>query len=114
MNTFTKKEYLEYLHLLIPSVWKMLPLYEKENEFLAEYIDSLLNFELYGSSMAIGEMNKKLWYHKTVCTLEGIELKLKENPEFNNPKIEENHKRFKREIFKITRMIAKQIKEIEG
>lgn len=114
MRGFTEQEYLEYLNRLIPSVWKLLPLYEKENEFLADYIDSLLNFELYGASRSIGDLDKKLWYQKTVNTLEGIERNMRETPNFKNPKIEENHKRFKREVFKMTRMIAKQIKELEG
>lgn len=108
----SEKDYREYLIDLIPSVFKLLPLYEEKNEFLIECIDSLLNFELYGASEAIGDLPKNVWYAKTVTTLEGIEKHLKS--EFNNPDIGDNHKRFRREILKVTALIDKQIDQLKG
>lgn len=108
----TEQEYREYLISLIPSIYKLLPLYEEKNVYLLDFIDSLLNFELYGASKSIGNLPKSRWYVKTICTLEGIEKQLQ--GEFRNPEHADNHKRFKREIFKITALIDKQIDELKG
>lgn len=108
----TEQEYREYLISLIPSIYKLLPLYEERNEYLTDFIDSLLNFELYGASNSIGNLPKGKWYMKTICTLEGIERQLQ--GEFSDPEQGDNHKRFKREIFKITALIDKQIDELKG
>lgn len=108
----SEKDYREYLINLIPSVYKLLPLYEEKNEYLIDFIDSLLNFELYGASAAIGDLPKSIWYSKTICTLEGIERHLLN--ESTNPDIKDNHRKFKREIFKITALIDKQIDQLKG
>lgn len=109
----SEKDYIEYLINLIPSIFKLLPLYEERNKYLLDCIDSLLNFELYGASEAIGDLPKSLWYGKTVATLEGIEKLLREG-QLTDPSVEGNHKRFKREIFKITALIDKQIDHLKG
>src|SRR5690606_12842099 len=109
----SEKDYIEYLINLIPSIYKLLPLYEERNQFLLDNIDSLLNFELYGASEAIGDLPKAVWYGKTVTTLEGIEKSLKEG-RLTDPELKDNHRRFKREIFKITTLIDKQIDTLKG
>lgn len=108
----SERDYREYLINLIPSIFKLLPLYEKRNEYLLEFIDSLLRFELYGMSESIGDLPKNIWYGKTINTLESIEKHLKS--EFADPEYADNHKRFRREIFKITALIDKQINQLKG
>ncbi|MEK4025511.1 hypothetical protein [Sporosarcina sp. FSL W7-1283] len=108
----TERDYREYLINLIPSIFKLLPLYEEKNEYLIDFIDSLLHFELYGATEAIGDLPKGVWYGKTITTLEGIEKHLRQ--ELSDPEYKDNHKRFKREIFKITALIDKQIDQLRG
>lgn len=108
----TEKEYREYLIKLIPSIFKLLPLYEEKNEFLDECIDSLLCFELYGASESLGDLPKSIWYGKTINILEGIRKQL--STDFSDPSIADNHKRFKREILKMTNLIDKQIDQLKG
>jgi len=114
MNSFTLEDYREYLiNRLIPSIFKLLPLYEEENKFLRERIDSLLNFELFGLSETIGDLPKTGWYGETVNTLRGIEKQLRDNVEFRNPKVKANKDRFRREIFKMTALIDRQVNELD-
>lgn len=108
---FTEKDYREYLIELIPSIFKILGLYEEENEFLLDYIDSLLRFELYGASESIGELPKSKWYGKTTNKLEGIELHLRNG---SNPDDTEDHRKIKREVLGITNLIDRQIDHLKG
>lgn len=108
---FSENDYKEYLHGLIPSIWKLLPLYEEKNEYILDFIDSLLNFELYGVCEAIEDLPKNLWYTKVVATLEGIEKQLQ--GDFIDSSCIKNHKKFKREVFKMVGLVNKQLKQLE-
>lgn len=108
---FTERDYREYLIGLIPSVFKILHLYEEKNEFLSEYIDFLLEFELYGMSQAIGELPKSIWYGKTVGALEGILLQL---DSLSDPAIPDNHRKIKKAVLNTTNLIDKQIDRLKG
>lgn len=105
------KEYREYLIDLIDTVFKILPLYEEENEHLDEYMDSLLNFELYGVNEAIQNHPHRMWYMKTIATLEGVRKNLET---MSDPDLADNHRRIRREILKTTALIDKQIDQLRG
>jgi len=107
----SEKDYREYLIGLISSIFKILPLYEEKNEHLKDYIDSLVNFELYGIKSEIEELPYHIWYQKTLGTLRGIEKQL---IELSDPSVPENHKRIRREILKTTGLIDKQIDQLKG
>lgn len=106
-----EKDYREYLIELISSIFKILHLYEEENEYLSEYIDSLLRFELYGASKSIGNMPKSKWYGETVNKLEGIDLHIKNS---SDPNIKEDHRKIRREVLSIVSMLNKQIDNLKG
>ena len=110
-KTLLEKDYREYLIELIPSVFKILHLYEEENEFLSEYISFLLEFELYGMSNAIGDLPKSVWYGKTVAALESILLKLESD---SDPSIPDNHRGIRKAILNTTNLIDKQINRLKG
>lgn len=108
---FTERDYREYLIGLIPSVFKILHLYEEKNEFLSEYIKFLLEFELYGISQSIGELPKSVWYGKTVGAIEGILLQLES---LSDPTIPEDHRKIKKAVLNSTNLIDKQIDRLKG
>lgn len=108
---FTERDYRDYLIGLIPSVFKILHLYEEKNEFLSEYISFLLEFELYGVSQAIGDLPKSVWYGKAVGALEGILLQL---DSLSDPAIPDNHRKIKKAVLNTTNLIDKQIDRLKG
>lgn len=108
---FSEKDYREYLIRLIPSVHKILYLYEERNEFILECMDSLLRFELYGASESIGNLPKSRWYGESVTKLEGIEKHIRDG---SNPDVEAEHERIRREILDIMNMINKQVDSLKG
>lgn len=107
----TEKDYREYLIRLIPSIFKILHLYEEKNEFLDEYIGFLLEFELYGMSVAIGELPKSVWYGKTVGALESVLLQLES---LSDPDVPNNHKKIRKVVLNTTNLIDKQIDQLKG
>ena len=104
MTKFTKKEYKLYLSNLIDSVFKILPLYEDENEFLNEYVESLLQFNL-SNARELTEDFEVSWYIETVTTLTNLKENLKNNSDLT-------HKKVKREVFKLTNLINKELEEL--
>jgi hypothetical protein len=104
MNKLSKSDYRAHLIELKDIVFKVLPLYEEENEHLHDYIESLL-VELYGLRKPIGDLPHKAWYIRSISTLE--QLKIETNSFGNQPL-------FKKEIFKILNMIDKQIDVLKG
>lgn len=107
----TEKDYREYLIRLIPSVFKILHLYEEKNEFLNEYIEFLLEFELYGMSIAIGELPKSMWYGKTVGALESVLLQFEILSDYE---VADNHKKIRKMVLNTTNLIDKQINQLKG
>ena len=103
MSQITEQEYREYLIVLISLVWKILPLYEEKNEHLIDYIDSVCT-EVKGIKKIIGDLPSKVWHDRALAILE----QLKEEVQLDQ------HKKIKKETFKITGMIDKQINELKG
>ena len=103
MNHLTEKEYRKYLVMLIPLVWKILPLYEEKNEHLVDYIDSICT-EIKGLKKIIGELPSSIWHDRTLAILEQLKEEV----------LLEQHRKIKKETFKITNMIDKQISELKG
>lgn len=107
MKTYlNKKEYEQYLTQLIDSIFQILPLFEEENPYLEEYIDSLLEFEIKGA-VALQEVKKEKWYPIVITTLTSIHHKIKTKEEIK-------HKQMRREIFKMTNLIDDFKKEVES
>jgi hypothetical protein len=99
-----EKTYRIYLIDLKDDVFKVLPLYEEKSETFIEYLDSLL-FELYGLEFVIEGLPHGIWYVKTLSILEEI---------FHLEMDWENHKRVKKEVFSLLRLIDKQINQLKG
>ncbi|WP_341323368.1 hypothetical protein NSQ62_07810 [Solibacillus sp. FSL H8-0523] len=103
MSQLSKYEYLQYLMTLIPLVWKILPLYEEKNEHLVDYIDSICT-EIKGLKKIIGNLPSQVWHDRTLAILEQLKEEV----------LIEQHKKIKKETFKITNMIDRQISELKG
>jgi len=114
----TREDYLEYLDSSIPSIFKVLHLYEEKNPYLIDYVDSLLYLDLYGARKSINEHPKSIWYVKTVHAIEGIYLIVKneesDEVEIDADTLNANHKRVRRGVLNSTNLIAKQLKELRG
>ncbi|WP_144509967.1 hypothetical protein [Bacillus sp. FJAT-22090] len=103
MSQITEKEYREYLIVLIPLVWKILPLYEEKNEHLVDYIDSVCT-EVKGIKKIIGSLPSRVWHDRVLAILEQLKEEV----------LLDQHKKIKKETFKITSLIDKQIDELKG
>lgn len=98
MKTYLdKREYDEYLAHMIDAIFQILPLFEEENPYLEEYVDSLLEFEIKGAT-ALQDMKKEKWFPIVITTLTSIHRKIKHNEEIK-------HKQLRREIFKLTNLL---------
>lgn len=104
MTLLSNKDYRNYLIDLKNRVFKILPLYEEENECVIEYIDSVC-FELYGLRKLIGDLPHGLWYVKSLATLEQLKV---ESLNFGQ------NKKVKKEIFKVLKTIDNQIDVLKG
>jgi len=104
MTLLTQTDYREYLIELKNRVYKILPLYEEENECLGEYIDSVC-FELYGLRKLIADLPYGIWYVKSLATLEQMKV------ETLNVGAK---KRVKKETFKVLKLIDNQIDVLKG
>lgn len=104
MKKFTDKEYESYLKELISSVFKILPLYEDKNEYLKQYITSVINYDIQGSYELIQDFKYCQWYNKTLTTLNG----LKKTVELSDT----THAEVRAEVFKITNLLSQTIKEL--
>jgi hypothetical protein len=93
-----------YLDTLINSVFKVLPLYEENNEGVDTYVESLI-FELYGLENVVN-MESSSEYISLLSTLESIK---KEVAKTNSEK-----KIIKREVFKSINIIKTMLNKIEG
>ena len=103
MSQITEKEYRDYLIVLIPMVWKILPLYEEKNEHLVDYIDSVCT-EVKGIKKIIGDLPSKVWYNRALAILEQLKEEV----------LIDQHRKIKKETFRVTSMIDKQIDELKG
>lgn len=103
MSQITEKEYREYLIVLISLVWKILPLYEEKNEHLVDYIDSVCT-EVKGIKKIIGDLPSKVWHDRALAILEQLKDEV----------LVDQHRKIKKETFKVTAMIDKQIDELKG
>lgn len=93
----------QYLETVIDKMFKILPLYEENNETLDVYIESLV-FELTGFISKYGGMSTTD-YISIMSTLEGIRITIK--TEGNQPEV-------KREVFKCINVVIKIRKTLEG
>lgn len=104
MTLISEKDYREHLIQLKDQVFKVLPMYEEENETIEDYIDSL-NVELMGLRRLIGDLPHEIWYVKSLATLEQLKVETA---------IEGKQKKVKKEIFKVLNTIDKQIDMLKG
>lgn len=104
MTQISERDYRNYLIQLKDRVWKILPMYEEENETIADYIESV-NFELYGLRGLIGDLPHGIWYVKSLATLNQLMIETTEK---------DRQKKVKKEIFKVLNTIDKQIDVLKG
>lgn len=108
-----RSEYITYLNDLIPAVFKILPLYEEEmnNEerYLDDYINSLIRYKILGLKDCFEEDDINKWYQETIVVLTSMRKIISEE-EYS----ERNRLEIRKEMFKLTNMISKHIKELEG
>lgn len=89
-----------YLKSLVDKIYKILPLYEEENEGLFAYLQSLV-YELNGTLWAIDELQKNAEYISLIATLESLS---DDSVFFDN-----NHSTIKREVFKCINIVKKMM-----
>lgn len=106
MKEFTPEEYSDFLERITGSVYKILPLYENENPYLAEYIESLRDFDITGSHEYIQSYNYEIWYLKTLTTLNAFHKGL------TQCSIELTHHKVKSEVLNLTNLISKCKREL--
>lgn len=87
-----------YLKLLTDKIYKILPLFEEENEGLFSYVQSLI-YELNGTLWAIEELQKNAEYISLIATLESLS---NDSIAFDN-----DHYIIKREVFKCIDIVKK-------
>lgn len=103
MTVVDDKAIRKYLQLVINKIFKILPLYEENNETLEVYIESLI-LEVKGFIAVYGSVGVTE-YISVVSTLEGIQKKVQE--EGNQPTV-------KREVFKTIDTVNKIRHMLEG
>lgn len=106
MREFTPKEYSDFLERITSSIFKILPLYENENPYLPEYIESLRDFDIIGSHEYIQNYNYQVWYMKSLTALNALHKGL------TSSEIDLTHSRVKSEVFNLTNLISKCKKEL--
>ena len=89
-----------YLKSLVDKIYKVLPLYEEENEGLFTYLQSLV-YELNGTLWAIEELEQNAEYISLIATLESLS---DDSMFFDN-----DHAVIKREVFKCINIVKKMI-----
>lgn len=104
MNDFkyNEEQYADFLRFSLNATFKILPLFEKENAYLTEYIDSLIEFEFKGASAYVGDYSDTVWLSRVINTLEGLKSSLRSSSELK-------HATVKREVFKLLRIMNKEL-----
>lgn len=103
MTVVDDKVIVRYLDSAVDSIFKILPLYEENNETLDDYVDSLI-LELRGFVSEYGSVGT-IEYISIISTLNGIRKIIDEKG--NQPKV-------RREVFKCIDVIKKIRNMIEG
>lgn len=98
-----KREYVDYLHSLIDSIFAILPLYEEQNEHLTEYIESVY-FKVSNVKEIVKELDNGAWYVETLGVLNGL---IKECTK------EDNKNFIRKTVFGTIDVIENQIKSLE-
>lgn len=94
----SKYFYTSYLIQLKNRIFKILPLFEEQNDGVYKHIDTLL-IELFELEEVFEEFEAKKWYISTLATLKSFR-----NEEFNSKRIRTN-------VLRIVNLIDKEIKE---
>ncbi len=102
MSNITLESYKNYLIDMKDMVFKILPLFEENNPYVYEYVDSVI-FEIVGLKKEIITLPHKIWYVRVLAILRAIE-----SSEFSS----DDTKKIKKEVFKMLNAIDKQIDEL--
>lgn len=89
----------QYFDSLIDKIFKILPLFEENNVGLSQNIDSLVEYELHGLQIQIGELGNSNDFTVLLLTLKSISQHVNENTI--------SHKDMRREIFKCITLVKK-------
>lgn len=88
-----------YFDSLIDKIFKILPLFEENNAGLSQNIDSLVDYELNGLHIQLGELGNSNDFTVLLLTLKSISQHVNENTI--------SHKDMRREIFKCITLVKK-------
>ena len=99
----TKKEYMDYLCVLRNNVFKILPLYEENNEYLEMYICDSINRLIYLKEI-VSELDNGFWYIEICCELENLYDLISTI----------KHSDLRRRILYMTNLITNEINECES
>lgn len=96
------KDYYDYLKTLQKSIFKILPLYEEDNDYLNEYVNRTLDKVIHVKEI-IEPLPYGDWYVDVLCNLKILE---------ELSKSDNNHKKIKQVTFDSTKLLEVQIKII--
>ena len=99
----TTKEYVDYLTVLRNGVYKILPLYEENNEYLETYINDSINKLIYLKEV-VSELDDGFWYVDLCCELESLHDLISTI----------RHSELRRKVLYMTNLITSEIKECES
>jgi len=103
MRELQIKEYKDYLEVIQDSIFKILPLYEEENNFLESYVSDL-HYEVKHVLNIIDIMPNGAWYPTTLTGLEYLkEIVAQEN----------RHKAVRKKVLYLTNLIANHLNAIK-
>lgn len=99
----TKKEYVDYLLVLRNGVYKILPLYEENNEYLERYVSDSINKLIYLKEI-VSELADGFWYIDLCCELESLYDLVSTI----------RHSELRRKVLYMTNLITAEINECES
>lgn len=97
----TLVDYQEYLTDLKSAIFKILPLYEEDNEYLIDYIDDVIDEVIY-VKVIISELPHSVWYVKTLTNLTSLKVKI----------TSDNHTAVKKKVLNTINMIQKESQQL--
>lgn len=99
----TQKEYVDYLSVLRSGIFKILPLYEENNEYLEMYINDSINKLIYLKEI-VSELDDGFWYVDLCCELESLHDLISTI----------RHSELRRKVLYMTNLISSEITNCES
>lgn len=94
-------DYMDYLKILQKSIFKILPLYEESNKYIADYIEDTIDKVIYVKEI-IEPLSNGSWYIEILSNLKKLRILVE---------VEGQHKKIRKTIFESTNLIESYIKD---